>query len=343
MSGAVRRRLCSAAAIMMLQGCAADALRVDYAGEVVKATAAADDGARLFLAKVDEGRQTTNIALVVADPACAQLHPVLRAKPDLSPTAPEVGSLCVEHPARDPARQLSLSPIADELVPTLKLVEALAAYSDALATIIAAPKNPPSQALVDALALARAAQEAAVAVAGKTGGPVPASDDPRVVAAAKLIDFIGGLVREADQVKRLRALVAAQPDTPATTIKALRRSIRDWERARSADAGLRLEVLAAVSDRVVQARPPHRPEQRHDALLAFYAEQADLRREALLAPALYAALDALEEADADLRRVLAPDAKFTARERARIAALNRQRILTALGDVAELAKALHGA
>lgn len=325
-----------------LSGCALNALRVEDAAKVATATTSATAGARTFLDHVDRAREATNIALGVADPACAQVAPQLRDPPDIGPRAPAIGALCIDPPTGT-VRRLSLLPIAGEIEPTLKLIAAMAAYGDALVDIVEVRHNQSaSQPLIDALELARAAQNALTSIAGQPAGPLPPTDDPRVAAAANLVDFLGKLALEAQQVGDLRAFVATHPDGIAPTIEVLKRQIGTWERARSGDAGLRLFVSDAASARVLQTRPLLRAVLRRKALTDFYATRDDNRREALLAPALLLGIDAVAAADADLRRVLTEHPHLTARERAAVGALNRQRIVAGLNHVAALAASLRG-
>ena len=330
---------------LLLSSCAINALRTEYASRVATASEAAALGAERFLSHVEEARQDTNIALAAADPACAKPAPLLRLKPDIGPRAPGSGFLCVDvKQAKPPAGSaISLLPISDDIEPTLKLAQSLAAYGDALATIVEKDPVPPSAPLLEALGLARAAQDALKSLVPRTPTAVPTTDDPRVAAAASLIDFLGELAREADQVKALRTYLATHPDVPKSVLAPLKRQLGSWERARSGDAGILQIVTTAQTQQVLLSEPPRSDNERRAALEQFYRQDRDRRNELKLAPALFELLGAVEDADADLRRVIVENPKLSKAESRRVAALNRARITTALKRIADLANAIRGA
>ena len=345
MFGITNRIVASAMLALSVSGCAINALRKEYAGQVALASDAATDGIQKFLDQVDTGRRETNITLASIDPACSSLAPVLRLKPAIGPMAPSVGFLCVDmrQPNAPAGNPISLVRISDDLEPTLKLAASLAAYGDGLAAIVEDDPVAASKPLLDALSLARAAQDAAKAIMPSAPDGVPAADDPRIAAAASLIDFIGGLVREAEQVKQLRAYLAEHPEGVSSILGPLKRQLGSWERARLGDAGLIEIVTDAQIQSILLAHPPASPAERHAALEQYYAYDKHRLDEAKLAPALMALLDAVETADSDLGRVIVDHPNLSRNERIKVATLNRERIIAALKRVADLAKAIRGA
>ncbi len=327
-----------------LGGCAINKLRNDYASTVSSAAIDAHDGAQHFLGRVEIERQETNIDLAVADPACAQIHSILRNTPDIRVNRPDIGFLCIvgDNNSNRLGYALSSTPITDDLEPTLKLLDALAAYGNGLSSIIDGKHDDAAKPLLDALDLAHAAQDALNAVVPDSPNALPSTSDARVVAAANLINFLGELLQEANDVKKLRSYVLAHPDGVQSIIEPLRRQIGSWERARKGDAGLRLIVVAAEARRTLDLRPLASAQVRRTALEKFYAQQALAHKEAQIEPALIALLDAVVAADADLRRVLKDHPNLSQSERAQVGALNRTRIIIGLGHLTALAKALRG-
>ncbi|MBJ6123638.1 hypothetical protein [Sphingomonas mollis] len=335
------RAVAAIVAVSLLSGCARNQLGIENAGMVQRATSAAATGAEAFLDRVDQVREETTIALVVADPACGQIAPEVRTQPDLRSDAPDLGALCVKTPRPDSARRLSTAALTPELEPTLRLAQALGAYGATLANAVEdREEEDPAAPLLDALTLAKAAQ---TTLAGAGSGPVPAQNDPRVKAAADLVNFVGGLIKEASTVKRLRAAIAEQPDIVPAIVDPLERQIQGWERARRGDAGLRLVAAGFVSSRVIERTPPASGADRRAALTSFYATRDALAAEARFAPAVLQALHAVRETDADLRRLLSPGGRLTKSERRRVARLNRERLVAAFTRVAALATAIRGA
>lgn len=332
-------------AILLTSGCGINQLRTEYAGKIAQSADEAAGSAAIFFKHVEAQRVEANIELAINDPACARLNPRLRKQPDLGGQVGKTGWLCVstlKGPEWEDGHQLSLVPIGFELEPAFKATEALVAYSDALAEILERPKDTPSKGLLDALELAVAAQDAAAALSARTIDVLPGQDDPRVSATTSLVDFLVELKREADDVKQLRAFVRTQPNGAKPLVDRIERLVLDWDRARNGDASLLLVMTTATSNSVLNKVPPASADDRRSALEKYYASEAMVRSEAKLAPALLAVLKAVEDSDADLRRVLKDNPRLSEDERTQVAQINRERIIVALKRVTALTKALRG-
>lgn len=327
--------LCAALAT---SGCAVNQMRVDDAKTVQSAITGAVSGAEAYLHMVDLAREDTTIALVVADPACGTVWPQVRADPDLGPASPAVGGFCAVEPTGDD-RRLSTAPLAPELAPTLRLVQALGAYGAALAA--AADEHggeSPTAPLLDALTLARDAQTTL-----GSRDAVPSATDVRVTAAVSLVQFFGDLLQESNTVDRLRKTLATKPDGVDGIAKSLEQQLRSWERARQGDASLRIAVSGWATAKIIAKRPPASADEGREALTAYYATRDAMDVEGRLAPALTDALEAVRQADRDLRRVLAPHPQLTQAERRRLRVVSRERLVTAFDRIAALASAIRSA
>lgn len=329
-------------AAALLGGCALNQLRVEKAQDVERPIAVATDHAAVFLDEVERGREAANVDLVAADPICGRAHARLRRNP--AATGRLTGSLCAGPGSTDWATgfPLSLEPITDDMRPVVLELAGLAAYGDGLAAIVDRRAEDVSAPFLEALALARSAQDAALALAGRKQGPVPAANDPRVKAVAALVDLLGDLQHEAEQVSDLRAFLAAHPDGARPVLARIRREITGWDRARSGDDDIRLITVTVVTDRAMSAEPPVTADARGAALAAAYARRHEIARASSLAPALLRCLDLVQAADDDLVRVLATRPHLTKAEAAEVSALNRRRITAGLESVAALARAAGG-
>jgi hypothetical protein len=338
-----KRRLAAALLFAALSGCATNALRVDYArtvGEQGKETAAAS---REFLRRVDLARREANIELVAADPACGlDGGAKVRQRPRI--LAKEArGWLCVPPGwRRDDFTLYSLQPLTPELEPTFDLISALASYAEALTEIVDRKAPDPMKPLLDALATARAVQGTIQAIRNREGGPIPAEDDDRVKAVSGFVGLLTELSHEADQVRVIREVLKKHPRGVEAVTAALRADLRDWEESRDADASARLLIIDAIRDRAVQSNPPVSIGDRREAIVAFHNLQDERSAAAKIHPALDAALVELDTADKDLRRIIVENPNLNAKEKARVAELNRQRIVRALQRVTALITSFRG-
>ena len=324
-------------------GCATNALRVDYARTVGTQGKAAAEASREFLRHVDRTRRGANIELVAADPACHEPRPKVRKKPRV--TAREGrGWLCLPPGWNwDDTDEFSLHPLTPELEPTFELIGALASYAEALTEIVDTKPSEPLKPLLDALTTARAAQDLVQTIRNRPGRPIPAADDARVKAVTDFVGFLVELSDEADKVRRLREVIAKHPEGAGPVIASLRDDLLTWNGSRASDELLRLAVMEAIVDRTVGRRPPASVGERRDAVSSLYALKDAHDASRALYPALRKVLDELETADKDLRRVLVRNPDLTPKERAKIAEINRQRIVRALNSLTALITSFRGA
>lgn len=332
-------------ALALVSGCGVNTLRVEYAGNVVTQGKAAAAASRDYLDKVDTGRDAASADLFAADPACGSTSKAVVRKlprPRLTPLVR--GWLCVpadETPGQDDS-PLSMRPLGYELEPTVALIDALASYTDSLAEIVEAKPSDPAQGFTDALATARAAQGTLTAIVA-TVPKIPGADDPRVKAVTDFITFLGELQDESKKVGELRTLILANPDGAEDIIKALRGQLETWEGERKTDLLLRNGLMSTEVARLVRAVPPAPDKERREAIAALYAGNRNYRASARIEPALDALLAALLESDRDLRRVLRDRPNLTDKERAKVAEINRKRIIRALEGVTALITSFKGA
>ena len=172
---------------------------------------------------------------------------------------------------------------------------------------------------------------------------MPSATDARVTAAASLVNFLDGLIRESNTVDRLRKALAERPDGVDGIVKPLEQQVRSWERAREGDASLRIAVSGWAAARIVNKRPPTPDDERRNALVAYYATRDAMTAEERFAPALIDALEAVRQADSDFRRVLAPHPQLTRAERRQLRVISRERLVTAFDRIAALASAIRSA
>jgi len=321
-----------------------NALRVDYARSVGTQGKASAEASKAFLSRVDLARRDANIELIAADPACGETDAAKVRNVPRVEAREERGWLCVPPRWRpDPHTDFSLQPLGPELEPTLDLVAALTSYSEALAEIVEDEAPDPMRPLLDALATAGAVQSTIQAVSNRQGGPVPAVDDARVKAVGEFVGLLTELSHEAGQVKRIREVLRKHPRGAEPLIASLRADLEEWEQSRADDEVTRLAIVGAIRRRAIISRPPVPSAQRREAVTSYYNLQDAYSAAAKIHPALDVVLGELAAADANLRRVIVTNPRLTDKERARIAELNRQRIVRALERITALITAFRGA
>jgi hypothetical protein len=325
-------------------GCGLNALRLDYARNVGSQGKAAAEASGSFLQRVDLARRDANIELVAADPACGGRSPALvRYVPRLAAREPR-GWLCVPPGWKEEGSSpFPLRPLTPELKPTFDLVGSLADYADALTKVVDAKGSDPTKPLLDALETARTAQDALNAIGGGSGGAVPAAGDPRVKAVTAFVQMLAELSEEADKVRRVRAVLVKYPDGAAPLVAALRNDLRRWNLSLQGDLTSRQIVAGALQRRSIDRDPPDTIAERRETMARYYALDDTRRATSAIYPNLVKALDDLGEADADLRRVIVDHPQLNKKERARIAEINRQRVVRALQNLTALINSFRGA
>ena len=336
------RRLAPLLLLVSLGGCAINALRVEYADNVGAAGQAAAAGARNFLALAEQTRNEANIEIIVADPACAQPGAIFRSDLTIASATPRTGDFCRQITPQDMPKTVTrfsaLDP-TEELAPALDLIEVLLGYTDTLADIAADQPVDAGKRIDQTLATANALEDAFSALLGRQGDLTPGPDDPRIVAVKDFLSLVLTLQQEADQVARLRAVLAKNPNGAKPMISALKRSLSAWESSRKNDSLLRLGVAKILTKRVLDAVPPSKPVERREALRMEYSARAKARAEDRFHPAVMRMLTELESADADFRRIIVKDPTLTKAERRKLAELTRQRVVAALQTFTGLIKA----
>lgn len=330
-------------ALLSSSACGLNTVRIESAADVAAQGRSVASASQTFLQIVRTTREATNVDMVVADPMCGRDFVTLRRPPLVGPRAPVVGWLCTQAGPRD--RLFSIDPLNEELKPTLDGIAALTAYADALTEIVDATPADPAKDLTDALELARAAQTGFTTVFRLPAGPLPAADDPRLVAATGFIRFLGELRAEARTVNSLRTFLATQPEQAAPTVfmVRLKRNLAIWETSRLADDQLRQQASSALVERVIHRRNPAAPRERREALSAYYEREAARRGSQTLFPALSRLVDTLDVADREMRGILRANPNLSDKHRRRVAEINRKRIIRALESVTALITAFRGA
>ncbi|MEZ0496369.1 hypothetical protein [Sphingomonas sp. IW22] len=333
------------AVAVTLPGCASNAIRLDYAGDVAGRAEVAAAASRRYLAEVDETRVAVNVDLIGMDTACVPNRAWIRRQADVGAIKasdfPPRGWLCAPGPLDGVTypEPLSLAPLGPDLEPTFLLIDALGAYGAGIATILEEEGPDPAADLVHALALARSAEGLLRAMAGGAGQPVvPAADDVRLVAIDAFIAFVTELRTEQRKVDALRRTAGAGP-----LIAALRDHLSNWELGRQADENLRFELATALLGGAQRADAPQLSKaMRREFGAAYYEGAAGRTSSARFKAALDGTLGELAAAEADLRRVLAEDPDLTDAERREAARITRQRLTRAFDTLSRLLLAFGG-
>jgi len=325
------RLVCAISAALLLGACATNSLRLDYAQDVAAQGQAAATAADAFLDTVEDARIAANVELAASDPNCLPRIAHVRMAPDLSQTGPDGtlvrGWLCASG-AEPGTVPLSMVPPGREFEPTLQLIAALGAYSEAIAHILAEDGSEQGERFGETLALLQAAAGTMGALGGDAGRVVPAADDPRFEAIQGFVAFVSELASEQRKVDQLRTLIAS-PEGSAELAGQVQDHLIRWDTARRSDLALQATLASSVMSQAFRAEPPAPPETRRELITAYYARERGAREEMRAYSVLGALFTDLARADSDMRRVLAEDPDLTPAERTEVARALQRRVAQA--------------
>lgn len=327
---------------LCLSACAGNRIRVDTANQVQTAAKAFVNDANRALNEAKQRRLESNAALVASDVSCLPLERVVVQR-RRGASGRERTALCADglQPRLGYALDvLELRPITEEsLKPTIFLIGAVGDYGAALAKITARPDADVSKELG---ALAGKAQAAAAIANGLLGANIPNAEkalaSSQGKAALALLDFFVKLDAERRKVRDINRLVAERGDKVEAVIPLLKTQLRNWIIAVSqGDAQI-------YQNSLVRAYENERTAWNFDQRLAFATRVNESRAAAAAAPAraqqIQDALTAFQDAQADLRRVLAGN--YNAQERRRMARIQGERMLEALDLISKTVVAFGG-
>ena len=331
----IDRRLI-AVLLLIPGGCASNRLRLDRADSVAAAGHVAVIAATGFVARVRAAREDANATIVASEPSCAWADTIVVAVASAGPQRP----FCV--PAGSPRRPgdfdypLTLLPAA-ALRPTLATIEALAAYLDAVNRILDDHPADLGEAIGTAYVQAHAAGRDLAALTGTE--IVPALSTAQTKAIADSIKLIDELVREQRKVDALRRIVIGQRVAADAIVDQLIEQVERWGRvglggsAQVIDNFTALEGyrLGEADTKVIDF------EARRRVIDRIQSARRGVADAARVTAALVATLREVKAAHAEFIDGLAAHPHWSAAERRRAAALNRQRLLVALHGLATVA------
>jgi hypothetical protein len=320
-----------ALALAALSGCAAqETVALERGGTLVTLGAAATDASRELLREVRRANEEARIEIVVADPSC-NFRDIRIASDD----APADAILC--SPGGVPFAEVK----AGAVEPTIRLIDGVTAYLSAVDDVLGGTSFDSAaaveQALVDANAIAT------IATTGEAG---PFSADQ--IAAASGLAAV--LARVADTRARADRLAVLETEHPAVgpLIDVLDRDTRTWAGS-SLPANLKA-IDAAFETRSLQLRQAMVAERKAGGSLAADAQwraflqswsQIRARQEGAeaLPREMGRVVGSLRKAHAGYARLLDPNAKLTAADRAAIRATARRQLSEVLASVAGVLRA----
>lgn len=333
-------------ALVAVAGCATNTLRIQAATSVAEKGKITSGAAREFLDQVERTRYRLNVDFIAADPACGEERATTRRRLNLravtNPLRPPRGWLCESLPQGAENQGLMMRPIADELRPTVKLIDTLAAYSSALSDILGAPADNPVEDINNVLETARAAQGLFSAVARQPVRLVPAADDARLTALENFIGFVSELSNEADRVAQLRQLRDRGIGGTAL-IEALKNHLDAWEIARREDERAGVYLSTALLNASVHANPLLTAAQRREFAQDYYDRVRAESSSGKIADAVNVALQTLSQAETDYQELLREHPHLNARQREQRAEIIRQRVTRGLGIATAIVTSFLGA
>jgi hypothetical protein len=313
-----------------IAGCATNTLRIEAAKDVATKGKAVAEGSSAYLGQVERMRYAFNADIIAADPTCrgnrATFREVTREATITNPRRPPRGWLCTTLRAAEPdSHGVMLGRINADLEPTILLVESLGAYSAAITDILEAPHSDPAADFDHAVETANAAKGLIEAL----GGAVPLLTKERTDAISGFIGLIAELSQQQDTVRRLRLL--AQPEGGATRLIAtLRRHLTTWENSRQSEERMGLRLAEVMLTASTNPRAPLDADQRRHFAQNYYDRLQAQEASGDVKKALDRALAAFERAENEYRELLRDNPNLTPRQRARRAAIIRERLTRGL-------------
>jgi hypothetical protein len=338
------RLICTLISLLVLGGCAGNALRLEGAEAVSKSADAFVEKADAALEDAKARRALANATMVASDPTCEPLERI-------NVYVPSAGNgrrarnvpLCARGSSRKLGYELEsidLRPIPEEaLKPTMLLIGAVGDYGAALAKITQRPKTDISKELAGILAKATEAREL---VDGVLGLQIPGIDtvlqQQQRNAAVALIQFANNLAEEQKKVDDVSKVVAARGAKVEAILPQLDTQLSIWvEDYATGDA-------QTVENNLMRAYRAGRTSWDFDRRLTFVETINKSRSEVAAYPVrmstLRKALRQFASSQSELRRLLAGG--FTPEERRRIARVEQSRMLEALGLMARAVTAFGG-
>ena len=326
-----------------LADCGGTPLRIEGADAVATSADAFVKSANGALDDAKAKRAQANATLVASDISCDPLSRVNIYVPNGKPRAPGRAPLCARGSAPRlgyDLEEIDLRPISEEaLKPTVALIGALGDYGAALSKITKRPKTDVS---AEIARVASKAQEAIDLLNGVAHLQIPGVDtvlaEKQRNAAVALLQFAVNLSEEQKKVDDISKYVAEHGHEVDAIIPQLREQMSIWVKDYAqGDAQI-------VQNNLVRAYRDGRSTWDFDRRLTMVQTISAARSAAAAYPARMAALDKglndFAQAQAELRRLLRGE--FNAKERRRIAQIEQQRMLEALGLMARAVTAFGG-
>ena len=338
MADKVAGRFVAALVALSLAACGSNALRLSRGHAVASAGGDAVKASRAFLASVRAARDEANLTIVASQPSCAWADSIVVADQSSGPPRP----FCVAAgEARRPGDfDYPLTPISEAaLRPTLTAIGALAAYLGAVNAIVDRKGGDAGAELADAYAKARDAQSDIAVAAATRLDVIPALTSKQTAAIADLVRLVDELAAEQHKVGELRRLVAGQHVRLAVLIDGLADQVSLWGRVSLKGSNEIVDNFIALdgyrlgdpSTKIVDF------DGRRKVIERIQKARKGVADGVALTASLVATLKEVKAAQATFEDGLSEHPHWSAKERARAAALNRQRLVTALRGLAAVA------
>lgn len=320
--------------VLLLAGCAGDAIRIGRAESMVSAGRAAGEATEGLMQRTRASNREVLIDIVAADPNCNFPRPAI-----MSGDRPR-GTLYCRPGGFDQQRyprDWQMQRITErDFKATLGVIGALSGYLDLIDGIVQRDPLDLGAEFANIASDLDTIKGAAEAVSGSTVG-IPSLSDDQSDAIDGALDLISTILDERNRVDEMRAVETAENRQLFTdTLTSLRSANRDW--ATSLERQVR-QRRALLEDRLARLSRAGEAQRRPaaEALLTAIEEQESLSR---LLPALNDVTDKLQQSHTAYLALLDdPNAELTRAERARLAQLNHDRVMGALRSLTALIRA----
>jgi formate dehydrogenase maturation protein FdhE len=315
-----------------LTACAADVVRLEYAGQVSTQAGALVVAARTYTKDVEARRRDANIALVASDPSCNWGDTLIID----DQWRPPAGLCDLKHVPKTRWTTLDLRTVSPKALETITTaIAGVASYQQALAAVLDDKPPDAKEAIDGAIETLTTATTDINRIAGEKLFDLGPLTSDRAKAVVGLVSTLIALQQTNLKVKRVRAVVADQDSEPL--LAALEQSVGRLAGLQDANSAARAQFALNTAYLSERSKASFAERREWIRKLADASDEGDAVRKVRIA-ALMNAIAKLRSTDETLRKALA--GQFSKADRQRIARENRTQIAGILSQVAALFPAL---
>lgn len=326
------RSLYSIILVLVLSGCATNAIRIDRAATMTSAGREATNATRTLMRNVQSENRESLIDLVASDPNCSLPKPII-AQGAIRPNI----TLCRPGDTATGSDFEVVRLTRRDFGPSLAVIDGLVAYFDAVDAVVTRDPVDLAGTVSEAVATLEGIASDIATVAGQSDANLPALTQAQSAAVSGTLDLLSEIISEANQVSDLRKIeLEMDQNAFETSINQLGSANVKWLNGLDVQIDNRRALVARRLPRISATQYDER-KRYADQLLTLIERQEQLPQ---LQAALAKTLLALKETHASYRALLFGDKQqLTLTEKRKAAAITRSRLRGVLSNLANIIRA----